>query len=160
MNTKLILSKITEIRKKFNLELKPFFDLEMIVKDAGLEDIESVIFKNPSVSGYIDFKDKKIYVNKDNSFQRKRFTIAHELGHLFLHLQKFVKNSELYSVFKRDMNDYSLEEKEANFFAANLLVPKELLNNYLLLTNDNDDLSKIFGVSNEVIRRRRDYLNV
>lgn len=160
MDTKLILSKIAEIRKKFNLTLKPFFDLEILVKNVGLKDIQSVVFKNPSISGYISFTDKKIYLNKDNSFQRKRFTIAHELGHLFLHLQKFLDDPKLYSVFKRDMHDYSLEEKEANFFAANLLVPKELLNNYLLLTNDNDDLSRIFGVSNEVIRRRRSDLNV
>ncbi len=160
MNTKLILNKIAEIRKKFNLTLKPFFDLEVLVKDVGLDKIQSVEFKDPSISGYIDFADKKIYLNKDNSFHRKRFTIAHELGHLFLHLQKFIENPKLYSVFKRDKKDSSIEEREANFFAANLLVPEELLQDYLLVTKNNNDLSKVFGVSNEVIIIRRSDLDV
>ncbi|HCZ6521380.1 TPA: ImmA/IrrE family metallo-endopeptidase, partial [Staphylococcus aureus] len=37
------------------------------------------------VSGYID--ERTIYVNKNHSSNRKRFTIAHEIGH-FLHNHK------------------------------------------------------------------------
>lgn len=66
-----------------------------------------------------------IPVNQTN--ERKNFTIAHELGHLFLHMGYKI-NKELWNnsddiVFNRRGN--SELEMQANEFAAAFLMPKE-----------------------------------
>ncbi len=61
---------------------------------------------------------------------RKRFTVAHELGHLFLHMGYLVNpdawgHSSEYrdSVYHRF--GYNVEEAEANLFAASFLMPED-----------------------------------
>lgn len=62
---------------------------------------------------------------------RQRFSIAHEIGHLVLHRdqeQVFVDKQDL--VFHRDSDSASgtvVMEKEANWFAAELLMPIKFL---------------------------------
>ena len=81
------------------------------------------------VSGALSFKDKRLYVNRFDSPQRKRFTIAHEFGHWILHKPVFDADPELYAVLPRySQPDVSNPfEQEANAFAAELLVPQHLL---------------------------------
>lgn len=70
----------------------------------------------------------KIEVHKNFPPTRKRFSIAHEIGHLFLHMG-YIVNPEKWratgeyadSAFLR--HGHSLEETEANEFAASLLMP-------------------------------------
>jgi hypothetical protein len=63
-----------------------------------------------------------IFYNEQRSKRRIRFTIAHEMGHVFLdHHDKYKK-----TILKRDgvgEKLYDLLEKEANCFARNLLCP-------------------------------------
>jgi len=77
-----------------------------------------------------------IGVNSSHSEARKRFTIAHEIGHLLLHEGDALHVDQREGVdlglrVKRRDPDSSLgtddEEKEANFFAAELLMPTSLL---------------------------------
>lgn len=69
---------------------------------------------------------KMIGVNVTESDERQRFTIAHELGHLFLH-----KNSVNYDqgglmMFRDGHSSKGIDNKEvqANRFAAELLMPE------------------------------------
>jgi Zn-dependent peptidase ImmA (M78 family) len=59
-----------------------------------------------------------IGVNKNLTFTRKRFTVAHELGHFLMH-----EGSRI--------DDYNLSHKhieiEANIFASELLMPEKLV---------------------------------
>src|SRR5690606_5820245 len=55
-----------------------------------------------------------IIVNKNYSNDRKRFTIAHELGHLLMHDDKNFPISE----FRTD----KIKENEANVFASEFLM--------------------------------------
>ena len=84
---------------------------------------------NDVMAGFCDFNARKLYVNADDALPRQRFTIAHELGHWLLHRDYFVDHPDLYPVLPRfetpDNNDP--KEKEANKFAAHLLVPTRLL---------------------------------
>ncbi len=82
-----------------------------------------------SVSGLCDFRSARIYVNKFDGIARQTFTMAHELGHWLLHKEVFLADPEKYPVLPRFSSpDYSdLYEKEANKFAACLLVPDHLL---------------------------------
>jgi len=72
-----------------------------------------------------------IGVNRLHHPNRKRFSIAHELGHFFLHRD----DSQLFiDVFLRDERSakgIDLQEREANAFAAALLMPKEIIFVYL-----------------------------
>lgn len=71
--------------------------------------------------------DKFIVVNLSEPATRRRFTIAHELAHFILHKGE----NTLYA--HRDMTDNSGNdaaiEREANYFAANVLMPEKLIKN-------------------------------
>jgi Zn-dependent peptidase ImmA (M78 family) len=110
------------------------------------------------IAGFIDFDAHKIYVNVDDSLQRQNFTIAHELGQYLLGHRR----ESGYTVLLRNPNEMVKTpiEQEANCFAANLLVPEAFLRQYLddFLGITNQQLSKAFGVSADVIRYRRLYI--
>ena len=71
-----------------------------------------------------------IGVNAKQSPARRRFTIAHEFGHFLLH-EGFPAMSitTTASIFARMRSSLAvdIEEIEANFFAACLLMPKQFL---------------------------------
>ncbi|HYP57343.1 MAG TPA: ImmA/IrrE family metallo-endopeptidase [Beijerinckia sp.] len=106
-----------------------------------------------NVSGFFDCDERAIFVNKAEWPLRQTFTIAHELGHKVLH-EEWARSSD-YRVLLRDQ-DYNGDEpheKEANAFAANLLVPRFMLDQYwknLTL----EQLSQLFAVSVPVIKNR------
>ena len=78
----------------------------------------------------VDGKKWAIVVNKSHSAVRRRFTIAHELGHLLLHGYKSAHADRAFKVRLRDSHSSEgsvLEEVEANRFAAELLMPTHLL---------------------------------
>lgn len=65
-----------------------------------------------------------IAVNSDHSETRKRFTIAHELGHFSMHHKPvFIDNEDTTVIFRSDTKNRS--EAEANTFAAELLMPSK-----------------------------------
>ncbi|MDR1485275.1 MAG: ImmA/IrrE family metallo-endopeptidase [Planctomycetaceae bacterium] len=111
------------------------------------------------ISGFIEADKKRIVVNAEDSPARQNFTIAHELGHYLL--EHDLLGSEYTCLFRNPAKQKSTPiEQEANCFAANLLVPSFFLRKYL---DDypfaaDEQLSKIFGVSAEVIRFRKQYL--
>lgn len=81
------------------------------------------------VSGLCDFQARRIYVNKLDSAERQTFTMAHELGHWLLHRDVFLNDPDRYPVLPRFSAPDRADplEKEANKFAACLLVPSRLL---------------------------------
>ncbi len=98
-----------------------------------------------------------IYLNKDYSPERQRFTLAHELGHFILH-----KGSDKWRI---DLYDYSqnseesMQETEANYFAGNLLMPKSEFEKILKVSNgDLDITSKYFGVSRSAVEVRLQWI--
>lgn len=70
-------------------------------------------------------KDFDIYVSSFTSPLRDRFTIAHELGHYFLHSRQGDVAPMRVERFVSDGNSVSNRvEWEANWFAAGFLMPK------------------------------------
>jgi predicted transcriptional regulator len=70
-----------------------------------------------------------IHIPSTTSPQRDRFTIAHELGHLFLHypmVQKEHPGQPMIATRWVDQSDFSQQraEWEANWFAAGFLMPE------------------------------------
>jgi Zn-dependent peptidase ImmA (M78 family) len=73
-----------------------------------------------------------IGVNSTHPLTRQRFTIAHELGHLFLHANSIdgVHLDRDFRVHRRDSNSSLAVDKleiEANRFAAELLMPHSMI---------------------------------
>jgi len=75
-------------------------------------------------------KQWAIVVNRAHVPSRQRFTIAHELGHLLLHGYTSPHADRGYKLRFRNSTSAEgsvLEEVEANQFAAELLMPEDLL---------------------------------
>lgn len=127
-------------------------------------DVYKTKFENQKISGYIS-KDESGYficVNDDHAATRQQFTIAHELGHYFLHKHLLDKNQMLPTFYKNGTGiennailrseydisaDYKRIEKEANSFAANLLMPQEQFIKEANLCDDLTELANKFKVS-------------
>lgn len=76
-----------------------------------------------------------IGVNSLHHINRQRFTIAHECGHLLLHKGKDVHIDRTFRVNKRDeVSSQAIDpdEIEANRFAAELLMPYDMIMNDLV----------------------------
>jgi len=124
------------------------------------------------LSGFL-FRDQKvgktvIGANKSHHPNRLRFTIAHELGHYLLHAGEVVHLDEEPASFTLDFRDGKSakgqddNEKEANLFAAELLMPAKFLRQELegkhfdLLTNNRglERLAKKYKVSLQALMFR------
>lgn len=102
-----------------------------------------------------------IAVNEHHSETRRRFTIAHELGHFVLHRHLIGEGVTDNAAFRADgstgnPNIRAWEETEANRFAANLLMPTESVN-YLRRVEhitDAEVMAKRLGVSRKAMEIR------
>lgn len=74
---------------------------------------------NEGDSGYA------IYVNKNHSYERRRFTIAHELAHFILHEDKIGDGIFDDALYRSGLSNKL--EVEANKLAADILMPFSLL---------------------------------
>jgi Zn-dependent peptidase ImmA (M78 family) len=101
------------------------------------------------VSGFLLLKDDStshIGINKSDPANRRRFTLAHEIAHFVLHAKDsklFVDKDE--KVLYRDANSSTGElakEKEANAFAAALLMPEKMLREEI--NNQKEEAKKKF----------------
>jgi Zn-dependent peptidase ImmA (M78 family) len=88
-----------------------------------------------------------IYIDNKLNDHDKRTVCAHDLGHMLLH-------RKMNTVFldSRTLFVTSKFEKEANFFAVNLLVSDSDLEEYKFCTIE--QLSKIFGVDEDIMQLR------
>ncbi len=133
-------------------ELAEYKGFKVVVFKPSKEETENI-------SGAISYDKKIILVNDNDSDYRKRFTIAHELGHLALHEED------------GDMVDYRnnadavrpKKEIEANAFAAELLMPKDI---FMAIYKEYKKekqiylLRDVFGVSLDDIRIRAENLKL
>ena len=138
-------------------------DIEGIVRDLGIELIYTHL--DPDVSGMIEKTggDKyRISVNALDAPVRQRFTIAHELGHFLYHrdlIGKGVDDNRVYrsvsggKYFNEDIKEN--HEIEANRFAANVLMPKTLVDSlHAQGIIDPKELATVLKVSLPAIRIR------
>jgi hypothetical protein len=144
------------------------------IKDTG--DVDALLLGDLKTI-IVDYQD---YIN-DRMQNRIRFSIAHELGHFILHQEKFkdIAHATIkdWVQFIQRIPDaeYSLMEYQAYEFAGRLLVPSERLEkefrksiqkakdaNFFSWDKTGDvalgfianPISRIFGVSSEVIEKR------
>lgn len=101
--------------------------LNLTVSQKPLED---------EYSGFLAVKEKTIVVNSCHAEVRRRFTIAHEIGHYQLHRREkasqtvFIDRTVYFRKGDVKNTDYQME-MEANAYAAGMLMPEILLDEYL-----------------------------
>ncbi|MBD3238836.1 MAG: ImmA/IrrE family metallo-endopeptidase [Candidatus Moranbacteria bacterium] len=127
-------------------------DITSLAQQIGYRVYE-VNFDDPQVAGMVvdSDKEKSIYVSENDPEGRKRFTIAHELGHVILHHQELAANQRIVD-YRKPLTDYKdtddlKREVEANMFAAEILMPEDLTKKLWEFKQDVDDLAGFFKVS-------------
>ena len=108
--------------------------------------------KEQGVSGRLNRIENCIYVNSADNNYRKKFTIAHELGHYLLH-----KDDDILHRY----SGYSLDPKEleANHFAASLIMPeKDFCQAWEMFNYDITKVAVLFNVSRAAAAFRVDYI--
>lgn len=132
--------------------------------------VHNAAFSDDGVSGMVARRGKNIsmLVNQSDPPYRKRFSIAHELGHHFLHLTEdgeiVTKKIDLFRVYLKP-EDKDDEEKrrdvEANQFAAALLMPETFVKDFYEKKSLNlKQMAKIFNVSEEAMGIRLEVLRL
>lgn len=94
-----------------------------IAADHGIRILEADLY---DISGILkkDAEGWVIYVNKQDSPTRKLFTVAHELGHFFVHSDRCQEFVDGEFVTRDDDDKFSETELEANEFAGSLVMPE------------------------------------
>lgn len=133
-------------------------DLVAICADQNI-DVFVQDFIDSKLSGLIEKNDNRwaIFVDAKDPLVRQRFTIAHELGHYFsyqagkLSKQPLDANGELEDkayLGRPDTTDGSDPiEVEANAIAAELLMPKNIIDSLVEQGNTTDEMADKLGVS-------------
>lgn len=111
------------------------------------------IFKSISKDGFTVKDGNNFFINynpelKEKCFGRYRFTLAHEIGHIYLYHHIYVDD---YVLMHCD-DKKTIWEQHADIFAQNLLMPIKYKDYYKKYNNM--DLQNIFGVSNEMVNTR------
>lgn len=117
-----------DMRKILKEDLQSPIDIFSLINN--LKDVTLVFYPmSERISGMCIKQSniKVIAINSNMSYGRQRFTVAHELYHLFFDEREFVN-----IVCEKDMNNEKVEsEKEADIFASYLLAPYDSLRSYL-----------------------------
>lgn len=102
------------VRQKWGVPRGPIKNLVSLVESVGVV-VLLVDSNNSDLDGEVvpdEDGQPIIYLNKNRSVDRLRFTLAHELGHLIMHTSDYIVPGEI-------------AEQEANIFAAEFLMPSE-----------------------------------
>jgi Zn-dependent peptidase ImmA (M78 family) len=139
-------------------ELKPPIQLGRLAARRGVTD---VLKRNLKYDGMISATSQGAYViqvNGSQSESRRRFTIAHELGHTFFFdvdpdIRQRVRDGNLDQVSRFDP-----EELLCNYAAAEILMPRHQFGKMLREAGPSSEvlprLGKVFGVSLQAATRR------
>lgn len=130
--------------KEYHPSLKPPIPIEYIIEfdlELRIQPLLHMytIFKQ---SGFLNRDRTVIYVDEyqyDNLWEKYRFTLAHEVGHFLMHeniykdLPTFNSEEEFLDwLFSRPNDQVKWFENHADWFAAQVLVPSEPLNEHCI----------------------------
>lgn len=135
----------------WNVPLIPFVVPDGIASALGISVEYLPLPEN--ISGYLKCigGEWTIGVNAAHHPNRQRFTLAHELGHYFLHRDKGDFEDAL---LFRQAGNYNADEVDANNFAAGLLMNEDAVRQMRQANRSIQELASAFRVSQDAIRYR------
>lgn len=103
------------------------------------------------VRGFYQYfqRNNIIYLDEKLSDSERRFVLAHELGHMILH-----KKSNAIFMDTRTQFNTSKYEQEANLFAMELLLPDQILTDYITDGFSVEQISRITGYYKSLVELR------
>lgn len=135
--------RVTDVAKKLGIEVQQFqlrSNLDaMLVKEASNGDF-------------------KVVSNMSQNNHRKRFSLAHEIGHYVKNYQDWPSEKKAAIAEMRNSRSadgFDPEEIWANQFAAALLMPASIVRKYWAQGKTDEQMAKIFDVSNQAMNLRR-----
>ncbi len=130
-----ISSKVRELLAEHDIQPSTAVNVAKIAKSFGIKIVEAPA--DDGLSGFLlrEQNDENVVigVNSNHPRTRRLFTIAHELGHYLLHNYEGFHFDGVDNGFQlrfrddRSKDGTDLDEREANLFAAELLMPEEFL---------------------------------
>ena len=136
----------------------PPVDVRKIIEGSRIRIVEKSLGTVSSSAAIVDGHDRIIVLNHEEVDRRKRFTLAHELGHLLLHETEGLNIDEkpVLSLYYRDdlaKSGTDWKEIEANLFAACLLMPQSFLEKEL-------KLHRAVGIDDGIVQNLADLFDV
>ena len=120
-----------------------------------------------NTSGAIRYNEERkkfeILINENDNKKRQRFTIAHELGHYFLHKDLLQEKNDLHvDIMYRRITDEKerVREKEADYFAGALLINRIFVEKLYKEKRTITELAELFNVSISAMTVRLDVLGL
>ena len=103
------------------------------------------------VRGFYQYfqRNNIIYLDEKLSDSERRFVLSHELGHMMLH-----KKSNAIFMDTRTQFNTSKYEQEANLFAMELLLPDQIITDYVADGLTIDQISRITGYYQSLVELR------
>lgn len=157
--------------KPLSLEALRHLDPNTLATDLGFNDLPVDIFgiiRSLGVGVYyipdtqnfeavwrqIQVRDSvsEIFISPKEPRFCQRFSAAHELGHLILHTHHLEGDGVLRRESKSD--PYRFEEREADFFAAQVLMPRHRVGAHLEAGMSPRELASIYDVSSTAMSIR------
>ncbi|MGL4863795.1 MAG: ImmA/IrrE family metallo-endopeptidase [Cetobacterium sp.] len=156
---------VNEILKKDNFFENSFYSIKDLMKKEEInyfkvneeeweknklpKEAEAIILISSSIG-------KNILMKEGLEENDERFSIAHEIGHLYIHAEK---DKPYFACMKHDCEGEEKEkEDEADYFAACLLMPekdfKEMYKKVRGLSSSNESLATLYGVNKKAIEKR------
>lgn len=162
--TKIARNAATDLLEKTSRKKCSEVEVEKIASALGIDIIEGEFRAEDGkkISGLIKMSGKNgrpvIAINAKEPTQRKRFTIAHEIGHFILHRneQMHIDQDFEFAAFRDSSSSKatSLKEIQANQFAAELLMPSDEVQEIIKsnfpqkkITEIIDEISNTYNVS-------------
>jgi Zn-dependent peptidase ImmA (M78 family) len=139
-----------------------------LANDLGVK-VFNAKFGQQDTAGLLAVREQKptIYVDRDDHPVRKRFTVAHELGHFVLHLLgrdgEFIDTSDNLRTIPDPDASWTPERRmewEANVFAAALLMDEELVRQKWEEIGELEGLARWFQVSRPAMVFRLESLGI
>ena len=160
MEKHLIAEKANKLLTQFgyNSDYDTCIDITRLATSVGFRVGESsrLHFKD---DGFISVsRDKKnliIGVNNDRTIEEKRFIVAHELAHYFLHcVDSDLKDTIMHREHIKGKNE---DENDADYFAACILMPeKSFVRQYKKLKEEQSDFSDIIDCLQAIYKTPRE----
>lgn len=122
-----IYDAVEKVRNIFNIKEFPGDFFSILNSYDYIEEFGLFLFKEDigKLSGFMGYGPENmtaICVNYKRSYGHQNFTLAHEIGHWFLHKGKSMADAD------KDLSNYrSALEREANRFAGELLYPEKCI---------------------------------
>ncbi|MBR5647892.1 ImmA/IrrE family metallo-endopeptidase [Candidatus Saccharibacteria bacterium] len=133
LNKQKIISCAEEVLEKYYGGREFPIDVEEICDELEISILPIPgLAKAKHIDAFISMDFTSIYVDSyeyEKDSNRYRFSVAHELGHFFLHRKYYPRNvkemGKWIKISQNILNNYA--EFQANYFAGSLLVPEEEL---------------------------------